>query len=303
LLGLPLPAMCRFKPLLLRFGLPAFAVLLPGAAMAFPPAPFYTLFGMIRDENGQTLRVDGAQVVFYRNGAELFRQTIGQTEKLDQNYQLRLRMDMLRSGTRTYTDLATNTGVDFHLSVMIHNVSYQPIEMNMPRTVGKPGERLRLDLTLGVDGDGDGLPDAWEESQLYAGGHLPDENGWDLELLDRDGDFDKDGVSNWDEYVAGTYATDATDYLRLEIMARMASHVRLQFYSIHGKSYALESSSDLKNWTPEPLFLRDPESTDSDDIADPAKSQAGWTADSTGVIDVFAASGETAGIFYRLKVQ
>lgn len=296
--------MPRFMPLLLRFALPAFAILVPGVAMAFPPAPYYTLFGMIRDENGQTLRVEGAQVVFYRNGAELFRQTIGQTEKLDQNYQLRLRMDMLRSGTRTYTDLATNTGVNFNVSVVIHNVSYQPIEMAMPRTVGKPGERLRLDLTLGIDGDGDGLPDAWEESQLHAGGQLPDENGWDLALLDRNGDFDKDGVSNWDEYIAGTYATDSTDYLSLKILQRQVSHVRLQFYSIHGKAYALESSPDMKTWTAEPLFLRDPESTDSDDVADPAKSQSGWTADATGVVDVFATAPDTAGqTFYRLKVQ
>lgn|GEM_PF-4352921 len=26
---------------------------------AFPPAPFHTIYGMVRDENGQALRADG----------------------------------------------------------------------------------------------------------------------------------------------------------------------------------------------------------------------------------------------------
>ena len=83
---------------------------------AFPPAPFHTIYGVVRDESGRTLRVDG------------------------------------------------------------------------------------------------GIPDAWEQSQLYAAGILPGEDGWDLSLIDRDGDFDKDGISNWLEYIAGTFATDPTDY-------------------------------------------------------------------------------------------
>ena len=30
--------------------------------------------------------------------------------------------------------------------------------------LGKPSETTRLDLTLGEDSDGDGLPDAWERA-------------------------------------------------------------------------------------------------------------------------------------------
>jgi len=46
---------------------------------------------------------------------------------------------------------------------------------------------------------------------------MPGQNGWDLSLLTRDGDFDGDGISNWQEYIAGTFATDPTDYLSLRV--------------------------------------------------------------------------------------
>jgi hypothetical protein len=152
---------------------------------------------MVRDENGQALDVEGAQVVFYKSGVEVMRSDVQTTNLLDQNYQLRLRMDMQRPGTSSYTNLANTSGLSFSLGVILHDVVYYPIEMSAPRPLGKPGQRVRLDLTLGVDSDGDGIPDAWEQSQLYAGGVVPGDNGWDLSLLNRDGDFDGDGTSNW----------------------------------------------------------------------------------------------------------
>jgi len=163
---------------------------------------------MVRDENGQALRADDGEIVFYCGGAEFLRTFITETTRLDQNYQLRLRMDMQRLGTQSYTNLANSSGTAFTLGVVLNNIVYYPIEMSAPRSVGRPGERTRLDLTLGVDSDRDGIPDAWEQSQLYAGGVMPGQNGWDLSLLTRDGDFDGDGISNWQEYIAGTFATD-----------------------------------------------------------------------------------------------
>jgi hypothetical protein len=258
---------------------------------------------MVRDENGQTLRVDGAQVVFYKNGIELLRQAISEGSQLDQNYQIRLRMDMLRSGTQTYSGLANSTGTAFTLGILLHNAIYYPIEMSAPRAVGKPGERVRLDLTLGIDSDGDGIPDAWEESQLYAGGIMPGSNGWDLSLLDRNGDFDGDGIPNWNEYIAGTYAADATDFLSLEIKESLTRHVRLQFFSIYGKVYSLESSSDLQAWRAASIYRRNPESTDSDDLANPPAAMTSLQATATGIIDIHAPSGNTGRTFYRLKVR
>lgn len=290
-------------PLSARLGALALALLAAPASHAFPPAPFNTLYGMVRDENGNTLRVEGAQIVFYRDGAEQLREPLTETSRLDQNYEIRLRMDMARLGTRTYTNLAHAAGSAFTLGIILNDIVYYPIEMSSPHTVGNPGERVRLDLTLGVDSDGDGIPDAWEQSQLYAGGVAPGADGWDLSLITRDGDFDGDGVSNWREYIAGTYATDATDYLSLQIIRTGQTHALLRFFAIYGKVYDLESSTDLATWTSASVYLRDPESTDSDDIANPPAPQASVRAADTNFLDLYAPTGASGRTFYRLKVR
>lgn len=305
-----------------RCGLAVFLLSVSCLALhAFPPAPFYTLHGMVRDENGQTLRVDGAKVSFYKDTTELFSETIKESTQPDQNYQLRLRMDMLRSGTKSYSDLANTTGTAFSLRIVMHDVAYLPIEMSSPRVIGKPGERTRLDLTLGVDSDGDGIPDAWEQSQLFAGGITPGQNGWDLSLLDRDGDFDGDGISNWNEYIAGTYATDPTHFLSVRSLVKFPESVRLGFYSIYGRRYSLETSTDLKTWSPASLYLSNPAPLNGSGPVDPDKpppppelptdkyhpdappvAETSLLATGSELVNIYAAAGAKP-VFYRLKVR
>jgi hypothetical protein len=291
------------------------------AAPAFPPAPFHTIYGIVRDENGQTLRVDGARVVIYKNGTEFLSENIAEMDQPDQNYQIRLRMDMLRNGTQSYTSLASTTGNPFTLGIVIHDVVYHPIEMSVSHAVGKPGERVRLDLTLGVDSDSDGIPDAWEESQLYAGGYLPGENGWDLSVLDRDGDLDGDGISNWREYLAGTYAADPTDFLSMKVTARFPRSLRLSFHSIHGKTYSLESSSDLVTWTSTPLYLSNPDhdidsGNDDPDTSDapeyptdnfspdnPPAPQATLRANGSELKHIYTPANPSTSTYYRVRVR
>jgi len=93
---------------------------------------------------------------------------------------------------------------------------------------------------LGEDKDGDGLPDAWEEWQLYIAGRRPGVNGWDLSLITRDGDFDGDGISNFHEYIAGTFAADPSDRFELRLLGKTASAVQLEFFGITGKVYTVE---------------------------------------------------------------
>ena len=199
------------------------------------------------------------------------------------------------------------TGSAFTLGIVLHDVTYYPLEMSTPRTVGRPGQRVRLDLTLGVDSDGDGIPDAWEQSQLYAGGILPGPEGWDLSQLDRDGDFDGDGLSNWHEYIAGTFAADATDYLALQIIAASAEHAQLRFFGIHGKTYSLESSTDLQTWTAATFLLIDPEEAAGDPAITEVPEHAAVRAEATDFIDLWAANSVTPATgrqtFYRLKVR
>ena len=146
------------------------------AALAFPPAPHYTLFGIVRDQVGQTVTAEGAEVVLLKDDAVVGRTPITSTF-VDQNYELHVKIDQNRAGTTFYNEKAVAAGGLFSLQVSMNGVSYYPIEVAGNHTAGKGGERVRLDLTLGSDRDGDGLPDVWEEWQLYQAGYYPDENG------------------------------------------------------------------------------------------------------------------------------
>jgi hypothetical protein len=267
--------------------------------VAFPPAPFKTIFGTVRDEFGRQIRVDGATVVLSRNGQEVLRQIIAPSTSPDFNYQIRLRMAMDRPGTRNYTELIQRPGEAYTLSVRINDVIYQPIEIQREGEIGQPGERLRINLTLGQDSDGDGIPDAWKISQLFAAGILPDENGWPLHLLHPDGDFDGDGVSNFAEYIAGTYATDPNDFLRLQIVDHHPGHVILKFYGIIGKTYSVESSPDAIHWSSEPFSAAVPENP-GNGITNP---QGFLTAPTTGPVVISSANRGESKLFYRLAVR
>jgi hypothetical protein len=109
--------------------------------------------------------------------------------------------------------------------------------------IGQPSESTRIDLTLGVDSDGDGLPDAWEEALIAVlGGSLADINPND--------DSDGDGINNMDEYLAGTYAFDPTDGFLLTLAGVNAGASALEFLAIRGRTYSIQASSNFTQWAP-----------------------------------------------------
>jgi hypothetical protein len=152
---------------------------------------------------------------------------------------------------------------------------------------------VRLDLTLGEDKDKDGLPDVWEAWQLYQAGYYPDENGeWDLSLIDRDGDFDGDGQSNWLEYLAGTFAGDATETFGLSIKEKLEDSVRFEFFGITGKVYTIESTLDMKTWTQVPFS-----------VGAPGTGNNAHQASDVGIVSAFTAPRSRSSEFYRLSVR
>ena len=259
--------------------------------LAFPPAPYYTLYGIVRDQVGQTLTAKGAQVVLLKDGVEVGRTPITSSQ-IDRNYELNMRLDQNRSGTKFYTEKAVAAGGIFSLMVSMNGASFYPIEVAGTLTTGKGGERVKLDLTLGQDKDKDGLPDVWEEWQLSQAGLFPDENGeWDLSLIDSNGDFDQDGQSNRLEYIAGTFAGDATETFGLTIKEKLEGSVRLEFFGITGKAYTIESSTDGKTWT----------RVDFATEADGPSAQA-YRAAEVGLLSVFTVSSVPATL-YRITVR
>ena len=263
-----------------------------GTAQAFPPAPYYTLYGVVRDQVGQTVTAEGAEVILLKGGVEVGRTPIT-SSRIDQNYELNMRLDQNRSGTTFYTDKAVAAGGLFSLVVSMNGALFYPIEVSGNLTAGKGGERVKLDLTLGEDKDKDGLPDTWEAWQLYQAGLYPDENGlWDLSLLDKNGDFDKDGQSNLLEYIAGTFAGDATETFALTIKEKLPQSVRFEFYGITGKVYTIESTLDMKTWTRVPFA-----------VGAPGTGSNGYQASDVGIVSAFTAPRSGTSEFFRLSVR
>lgn len=262
-------------------------------ALAFPPAPYYTLYGMVRDQVGQTLTSEGAEVVLLKEGVEIGRTPIT-ANRIDQSYELNVRMDQTRSGTALYSDKAVSVGGLFSLVMEMNGSTFYPIEVSGTLEAGNGGDRTRLDLTLGEDSDGDGLPDVWEQWQLYQAGQYPAADGsWDLSQISANGDFDGDGQSDGFEYIAGTFAGDATEVFGLEIKEKLAGNVRLEFYAITGKTYTIERSSDMLEWTRVNFATESAQNS-------PA---AGHVAAGVGQVPVFLTPASGAKEFYRLSVR
>jgi lysophospholipase L1-like esterase len=84
------------------------------------------------------------------------------------------------------------------------------------------------------DSDGDGMPDAWELL-----------HGLNASANDAGLDGDGDGVSNRDEYVAGTDPESAASALGV---TAYEADGELRWKSVPGRSYAIEESEDLVSW-------------------------------------------------------
>jgi len=262
------------------------------SATAFPPSPYYTLYGIVRDQVGSTLQADGAELVVMKDGKELGRTMVLKTMRGDFNYEVKVSIDLGLPATRTYNEKAVTAGGVITVAVAMNGQLYYPIGMQGSLRATAGGERLRLDLNLGEDKNGDGLPDAWQEWQLYLAGYRPGPNGWDLSLVPPNGDLDGDGISNFNEFIAGTFAADASDRFELKLVNKTATTVQLEFFSITGKLYSVEESADLKTWTPISFALT-PQGT----------PQPRLQAQEVGIRSIYVACPATTSRFYRLSVR
>ncbi len=215
-------------------------LLLMPSVGGFPPAPHHTIEGMVRDELGNPLSGEGTLVRFITiDGAPVEVRTLsGQPGGV--NYRLLVPMD---SGTTEtpYSQYAQTMQVPFNIEVVSGGKTYLPIEVRgVSMQLGEPGAVTRLNLTLGEDSDGDGLPDAWEQALMQLAGSLDNINGSD--------DADGDGLTNLEEYQAGTYAFDENDGLRLVFKELAEEQMTFEFLGVTGRSYRLMESTDLKVW-------------------------------------------------------
>lgn len=218
-------------------------LLVGGAAQAFPPAPHHTLYGLVRNQWGDPIDVADAIIYIQTTNTIGVKAPVVPTTQAGVNYRLNVPMDA-GIAADLYSPTALRRSQPYQLKVQIGSTIYLPIEMALGApTLGQPAQSTRLDLTLGEDTDGDGLPDAWEEAIMLA-------LGGTLAGITPNGDADADGMSNLDEYLAGTYAFDPNDGFRLSVVWLNPNDATLEFLAVRGRTYSILASSDLQQWTP-----------------------------------------------------
>lgn len=215
------------------------------AAHAFPPAPYHLFLGMVRDEYGNPILSDNAELILETTTGVVIKTKLEKNLEPGTNYRLPVPMD---AGITSdlYKSTALRPAVPFKIKVKIGATTYLPMEMVADFSkMGQPGETTHLNLTLGEDLDGDGIPDAWERALLEMLN-----NGQGLTDLRPEDDADGDGLSNLDEYLSGSFALDEKNGLFLDLIQITNGAPVLEFTAIRGRNYVIEGSSDFHTWTP-----------------------------------------------------
>ncbi len=223
----------------------ALALLPPLSALAFPPAPHHEIHGLVRDSWGNPIMIEHARIVLRTDAGTEVRGILTPGMEPGLNYRLLVPMDAAITPD-PYRRNALRELVPFRIRVQVGNTTYLPIQMQGDYALlGEPAGLTRIDLTLGVDSDGDGLPDAWKDMVIAMMG-----GGLTRADVRPHNDLDGDGMTNLEEYIAGTYAWDPNDKLWLEIIEVRDGDVLLEFSTINGRSYRIWGSNDLRDWAP-----------------------------------------------------
>jgi YD repeat-containing protein len=144
------------------------------------------------------------------------------------NYNLSMRVSALPTGSDH--ELLWNAAHDLGQGVRT-NVSLR-IRARDITLLGDWSEPVPYEIAIGIDSDGDGLPDDWEIA-----------NFGNLEQT-ADGDPDHDGFTNLQEYIAGTDPNDRNSNLRLAIRSEPGG-MRLEWQGGTNAIQFLQRSRDF----------------------------------------------------------
>ncbi len=281
--------LCKFSPFALCLTLLALAA--PTAVNGFPPAPNHLIFGLIRDQIGNPLDIDNAEIVLEASSGATIRAGVVPQLEPGLNYRIEVPMDAGLTDD-LYQPTALLPAAPFKLRVQIGQVTFLPMEMAANFSVlGRPGGRTRIDLTLGADADGNGLPDAWEKAVAAQLGKQ-----W-LAGQIRPGDlYPGTGMTYREVYLAGTYAVAPTEGFALQILNSPGEAPQLAFTAVKGRSYTLQAAAKLGEWTKIPFRVLQT-GTDANPV------DAYQAADTRRVEIEAPVSTDVPARFFRLMVE
>ena len=195
-----------------------------GSAISAPAALIVLVRPVVVDQPQSQTVVAGDDVTF----------TISASGTLPMNYSWRL------NGT-TITNILLNQTNSFFT---LHQVRTNQAGNYAVGITNLAGNASRLSsnavLTVLADSDGDHLPDSWEIA-----------HGLDInDALDADLDLDSDGMTNLQEYLAGTDPNDADSCLRITSLQAILDGVLLEFNAMSNRSYRVEFLNAGTNWAP-----------------------------------------------------
>ncbi len=219
--------------------------LLGTSARAYPPAPHHTIYGLVRDDYGTPVLNPQAQVVLVSStGAQVAGPLVPDLSP-GVNFELDVPMDAGITPD-TYQPSALVTAAPFKMYVVVGQVTNLPIQMTGNFShLGQPGQQTRIDLTMGFDANGDGIPDSWEQAFLAAiGSNLP------LSSLNANSILTPDGLTLLQQFLAGYFPFDPTDQFTVTLVDVNGGSPILQFTAITGRAYTLLGSPDLQQWYP-----------------------------------------------------
>ena len=218
-------------------------VLLTAVAQGAPvfPLPPFTVYGKVRDWNGRALLSSDEAVVIVKttNGTELARCNVTSGIYPDLTY--RLTIPLASSPTAGRGEVGQALQFEVTYDGVTHTVT-----PSQAVPIGNPATALGCTLMLGTFNQGGPIPDEYLEQLLSyyeAAGHT---NG--LAGISATDDFDGDGFSNYQEFLAGTIPVEGNDYLRvLDFTIEGTNAPALRFLAAPGRMYAIPTTARIES--------------------------------------------------------
>lgn len=268
----------------------AILCLLPALLHAYPPAPATQYYGEVRDSFGNQISSPDAWVLFVVENAVIARVQLRGGVRIRENYRALLPLDMGEGSP--YTSDALPPGVTFTIEAEIAGIRYPAYGIVSDSLLNpEPGASQRLDFTIGEDSDGDKIPDLWELWQLESSGIYEGDERYSLESIG-EGDHDNDGLSDYDEYIAGVFSFLFIETLNMSAKTVSADGwIQFELIQAQGQSYQMEATSDLTTWEPIEVTLD----------GDRETSLSSWSAEDTSIRDIEVKLTSGGPKFYRVR--